>query len=66
MHFFYFYFFLEKKKVTGEKTHVGHANGLGLARRQHLLHLLPGVDVVVAVDDVALAVGQLGELVVVA
>lgn len=45
---------------------VGHANGLGLARLDERLHLLPGGDVVVVPGDVALAVGQLGEAVVVA
>jgi hypothetical protein len=53
---------------VGEKggADVGDADGLGLARGDELLHLLPCVDVVVRVDDVALAVGELGEAVVVA
>jgi hypothetical protein len=48
------------------ETDVGDADGLGLARCEQLLHLLPYVDVVVRADDVALAVGELGEAVVVA
>ena len=48
------------------KTDVGDADGLGLARGDELFHLLPCVDMVVRVDDVALAVGELGEAVVVA
>lgn len=50
----------------GRGADVGDADGLGLARGDELLHLLPRVDVVVRVDDVALAVGELGEAVVVA
>jgi hypothetical protein len=48
------------------RTDVGDTDGLGLARCEQLLHLLPCVDVVVRADDVALAVGELGEAVVVA
>ena len=47
-------------------TNVGYTDGLGLACCDQLLHLLPCVDVVVGVDDVALAVGELREAVVVA
>lgn len=45
---------------------IGHANSLSLARLDERLHLLPGGDVVVVPGHVALAVGQLGEAVVVA
>jgi hypothetical protein len=48
------------------KTYVADANGLGLARRENSLHLLPAVDVIVVPDDVSLAVGQGRELVVIA
>lgn len=44
---------------------VGDADGLGLACGEEGFHLFPGVDVRVGVNDVALAVGELGELVVV-
>jgi hypothetical protein len=50
----------------GGVTCVGHADGFGLACCYELLHLLPGVDVVVVVDDVARAVGAGGEAVIVA
>lgn len=60
---------LEPDWETGQErggTNVGDANGLGLACPDQLLHLLPCVDVVVRVDDVALAIGELGKPVVVA
>lgn len=40
---------------------VGDADSLGLASGEELLHALPGGDVGVGVDDVAGAVGVLGE-----
>jgi hypothetical protein len=47
------------------ETNVGNADGPGFARLEQLLHLLPSVDVVVAADDVTLAIGEFGEAVVV-
>lgn len=49
---------------TGVETHVGNTNGLGLAGGEDGLHLAPGLEVAVVADNVALAVGQLGETVV--
>lgn len=39
------------------ETYVADAYGLGLARCEGGLHLLPAVDVVVVVDDISLAAG---------
>lgn len=50
----------------GEYAYVGNANGLGLATLYQLLHVLPDLDVAIVAEDVALAVGELGELVIVA
>ena len=47
-------------------AHVADANALYLARLKQLLHLLPRIDMVVRADDVALAVGELREAVIVA
>jgi hypothetical protein len=44
---------------------VANTDGFSFAGGEESLHLLPRVDVGVGVDDVALAVGELGELVVV-
>ena len=42
-------------------TVVGDANGFDLAGADELLHALPGRDVRVAVDNVARAIGELGD-----
>lgn len=48
------------------KTYVADTNTADLARGEESLHLLPRVRVLPVVDDVALAVGERRELVVIA
>lgn len=52
---------LRQKLLQVPLAVVRHADGLDLARGQELLHVLPGLDVVVGADQVARAVRQLGE-----
>lgn len=49
-----------------QSTYIAHPNGLGFATCQNLLHLLPGLDVAPALDNVARAIGMSRELVVIA
>jgi hypothetical protein len=52
-------------KEVADSSYVADTNALGLASGNKLLHLLPGVDVVVVMDNVSRAIGLGGELVVV-
>lgn len=56
---------LRRDLLARAAAYVADADGLGLAGGDKLLHLLPGVDVVVGADDVSRAIGVGGELVVV-
>lgn len=47
------------------KAYVADTNSLGLASSEELLHLFPGIDMVVVVDDIPLTIGQLGEAVII-
>lgn len=49
----------------GRAPYVADADGLSLASCEELLHLLPGIDVVVVPENVARAIGQLGEAVII-
>ena len=56
---------LRRDLLARGTAYVADTNGLGLAGGDKLLHLLPGVDVVVGADDVSRAIGVGRELVMV-
>lgn len=56
---------VRKQLFQVSQTVVRNADGLYLACREQLLHLLPCLDMGPVADDIAGAIGELGELLVV-